>query len=160
LLRIGIQPMKVFIGTREIAGHYVNLKKGFDKIGIQSGFYNLYEHPFKYANPDEKNILVTLIRYFQTKTVASQKSHPAIKWLLLGCLFLLRVVLFFYAVLKYDVFIFGFNSSFFLSYDLPILKFLKKKVIYRFHGIDCRPPYLSGGRVANLEKFSADECIC
>ncbi len=151
--------MKIFIGMKEIAGHYFNLKKGFDKIGIESRFYNLYEHPFKYDPTDEKNILVTLIRYFQIKRVSIDKKNSRVKYLLLGCLFLLRVALFLFAILKYDVFILGFNSSFFLFYDLPILKFLKKKVIYRFHGIDCRPPYLSGGMVATKENFNVDECI-
>jgi hypothetical protein len=51
-----------------------------------------------------------------------------------------------FAIWKYDVFIFGFGQSLFpRNYDLPVLRFLRKKVICNLsHGSDARPRYMNG----------------
>jgi hypothetical protein len=36
---------------------------------------------------------------------------------------------------------------------------MKKKIIYRFHGADCRPAFLSGGLVGDSKNFNVEECI-
>ncbi|MCD6578929.1 hypothetical protein J7L48_05595 [bacterium] len=63
------------------------------------------------------------------------------------------------AILKYDVFIFGFTTSFFNFIDLPILKFLNKKIIYVFHGSDSRPPYINGAVMTKNRKNDISECL-
>jgi len=151
--------MRIFIGLHEIAGHYKQLKKGFDGIGVQSDFIDLSNHPFRYNYLDKKNIFSKGIIFFSDKEKSSRHSHVFTKFFWTGCWVILRFFLFIWAVIKYDVFIFGFGSSFFYYYDLPILKLLNKKIIYRFHGADCRPPYLSGSMVAAAGAFSVDECI-
>lgn len=151
--------MRIFIGLREIAGHYKQLKEGFGGIGVKSDFIDLYNHPFKYNYFEKKNIFVKGINFFSGKGRFSNHSHSFTKFCWTGCWLLLRFFLFIWAIIKYDIFIFGFGSSFFYYYDLPILKLLNKKIIYKFHGSDCRPPYLSGAIVSDENNFNTKQCI-
>jgi hypothetical protein len=155
-----MQKMRIFIGLKEIAGHYFYLQKGFNELGIETRFYDLYCHPFKYGQSKEKNIIVRLNQFIHTRIARSNKSKISLKYVLLnGLLLLSRSLLFLIAIIRYDVFILGFDSSFFFYYDLPILKFFNKKIIYRFHGADCRPPYLSGGYLSLNNHFNAEKCV-
>jgi len=151
--------MRIFIGLREIAGHYKQLKEGFDAIGVKSDFIDLYNHPFEYNYFEKKNIFVKGINFFSGKGRSSNHSASLTNICWTGCWLLLRFFLFIWAIIKYDVFIFGFGSSFFYYYDLPILKLLNKKIIYKFHGSDCRPPYLSGAIVSDENNFHTKQCI-
>jgi glycosyltransferase involved in cell wall biosynthesis len=55
-----------------------------------------------------------------------------------------RVMLFLWALNRFDVFIMGAGSSFFGLRELPILRTMNKRVIYTLHGTDARPPYIDG----------------
>jgi len=147
--------MKIFIGLCEIAGHYSKLKEGFDEIGIRSIFIDWFDHPFSYEQTVSNKNIIKIIRRLHKKLLETKKLN----FFLIGWLLFFRVILFIYDLLRYDVFIFGFDSSFLNTFDLPILKFLNKKIIYRFHGNDCRPPYLSGNIAAAGKSFDPKECI-
>jgi hypothetical protein len=54
------------------------------------------------------------------------------------------MLLFVWAVFKFDVFILGAGSSFFGLRELPILRLFGKTVVYTLHGTDARPPYIDG----------------
>ena len=99
--------MRIFIGLHEIAGHYKQLKKGFDGIGVQSDFIDLSNHPFRYNYLDKKNIFSKGIIFFSDKERSSSHSHAFTKFFWTGCWVFLRFFLFIWAVIKYDVFIFG-----------------------------------------------------
>ena len=151
--------MRIFIGLREVAGHYKQLKEGFDEIGVKSDFIDLYNHPFEYNYLEKNNMFVKAINFFSDKGRSSHHSNVFTKFCWTGCWLLLRFFIFVWAVIKYDVFIFGFGSSFFFYFDLPLLKLFNKKIIYKFHGTDCRPPYLSGAFVSNANNFDTKRCI-
>jgi hypothetical protein len=68
-------------------------------------------------------------------------------------------LLFVWALINFDVFIFIYNSSFLGLYDLPILKLFKKKVIYVYAGSDSRPPYINGVFMAGDRALSAKGCV-
>ncbi|MEO7296335.1 MAG: hypothetical protein ABIZ57_09330 [Candidatus Limnocylindria bacterium] len=53
-----------------------------------------------------------------------------------------------WAILGYDVFVFGFGTSFLRLRELPLLRLLGKRIVFVFHGSDARPPYIDGVRVA------------
>lgn len=151
--------MKVLLGLTEIAGYYVNLKKGFQEIGVNCEFINLTPHPFKYGGDDVPNSLVALLRYCGLKRVSTPRTSilPKVFWI--GCEIFLRLVFFLWALLRYDVFIFGFHTSFLGFYDLPILKLLNKKVIYMHHGSDSRPPYFDGFVMVPGKGIGIKKCI-
>ncbi len=136
--------MKIFIGLRELSGYYHNLKLGFDALGIESVFVNLSGHPYQYgadANPAWINGINRMAQKIGTRFFSSWTMR--IIW---TCFFqnIISLFLFFWALLKFDAFIFGSNSTFFFFLDLPILKLCKKKIIYVFHGSEARPVYLNG----------------
>lgn len=153
---------KIFIGLTEIAGYYAHLSEGFRELGFESTFYNLVPHPFKYGGDEASSRLVRLIRWLQGKR--SRLPRSSVMGLsLLSLQALLKALLFCTVVAKYDVFIMGFGSSFFAGflkhYDIPILRLLKKKTVFVFHGSDTRPPYINGAIMAPTTAYNIDSCI-
>jgi glycosyltransferase involved in cell wall biosynthesis len=136
--------MKIFIGLTEIAGYFGNLKKGFDELGIDSSFVSLDKHPFKYNSPEFTNDFIIQYRYFLEKYTSTAKSQLLIKvwWKVL--MWIMRIFLFIWAIRKFDVFVFGFGTSFFKLYDLPILRLLGKRIICVYFGSDTRPAFIGG----------------
>ena len=67
--------------------------------------------------------------------------------------------LFIWALLRCDVFVFGFGESFFRLHDLPILKLLGKRVVMVFHGSDLRPPYMDGPTMGGASSRSIADCL-
>jgi hypothetical protein len=153
---------RIFIGLIEIAGYYANLSRGFQQLGFESVFYNLVPHPFKYGGDEASSRLVRLIRWLQGKR-SELPRNSVIGLSLLSLQALLKTLLLCSAVVKYDIFIMGFGSSFFSSflahYDLLILRLLKKKTICVFHGSDTRPPYIDGAIMLPTTTYSIDDCI-
>lgn len=148
--------MRILLGLTEVSGHYSSLKQGFRELGIKVTFWNLSGHPFSYGNEDNP-FLVRWIR----RIALRQKSTGQVFFLpLLASLHLvLRSILLFWSLWKFDVFIFGFNTSFLRLYDLPLLKLFGKKIIYQFHGSDSRPPYLDGSIYPPTADYAVEECI-
>ncbi|HEX2060497.1 MAG TPA: hypothetical protein VHK90_07130, partial [Thermoanaerobaculia bacterium] len=137
---------RVFMGLIEVSSYYTNLKRGFDELGIDSVFVDFGRHPFGFNAPP----------HWATRAMARLwNGHETrrglgflVRRLVNG---LLRVVLLASAIVKYDVFIFGYLSSFFRYRELPLLKLLRKKIIYVFHGSDSRPPYADGYQVDSMD---------
>lgn len=149
--------MKIFIGLTEIAGYYTNLKKGFDELGMESVLVHLSNHPFQYGG-NKPNILTKLVMSIATKRESVLGSNLVFRICRAGfkicwtaLLQIVKVLLFSWAILKYDVFIFGFQSTFLFFYDLAVLRLLGKRIIYVFHGSDSRPPYIDGAVNRNLD---------
>ena len=149
--------MKVFIGLTEIAGYCRNLKKGFQELGVDCEFINLTRHPFQYGGDDTPNSLVAFVRYSGLKRVSTPRTNIFTKIFWVGLHNITRPILFVWALLRYDVFIFGFHTSFLNFYDLPILKFFNKKIIYVCFGADSRPPYIGGATMA-AGRVSIKQC--
>jgi hypothetical protein len=151
--------MKIFIGLTEIAGHYRSLRDGFESIGLECTFVDLFNHPFKYKYDRKKSFFMKLKSLISKKMRTIKYRNFFVKYWWIAWWTILKFIVFTYGIIKYDVFILGFNSSFFGFYDLAILRALKKRIIYRFHGDDVRPAYLSGSFILNKKNFNAAECI-
>jgi hypothetical protein len=153
---------RIFIGLTEIAGYYANLSSGFQELGFESAFFNLYQHPFEYGGDETSSRFVRSIRWLRDKRSKLQYNR-IMSLLLLGLQGLLQVLLLCWAAVRYDVFIMGFGSTFFPGvlrhYDLLILRLLKKKTICVFNGSDTRLPYSSGHMVPLATASSIDDCI-
>jgi glycosyltransferase involved in cell wall biosynthesis len=138
---------RIFLGFSDIAGYFSRLKKGFDELGVKSDLYTSGRHPFEY-DLSRQNFPV---KGFNAATSwlhgIAKNNHGLLKKITKFSEDFTRILLFIYALFKYDVFIFGFKNCFFKRYgfaDLPILKLFKKKVIFVFYGSDTRPPYICG----------------
>ena len=136
--------MRVFIGLREVAGYYGNLKKGFDENNIDCDFLNLGGSKMNYSSGKNSR----WVTYFNIigNNIGDKFSKNFILRFIWLTVFQNVFSLFalFIALFRYDVFIMGSNSTFFFFLELPILKIFRKKVIYVFLGTDSRPLYLNG----------------
>jgi hypothetical protein len=146
----------IFMGLTEIAGYYHNLKKGFNELGLTCTFVDFRHHRFLYESDNQANPGLKLIRYARQKEMSVNLLFK-MAWMGFGAV--IRILFFVWAVANHDVFIFGFGSSFFRFYDLPILKLLNKKIIYVFHGSDSRPPYIDGALMASARRLSIEDCL-
>ncbi|MFO0722393.1 MAG: hypothetical protein U1E65_01340 [Myxococcota bacterium] len=140
-------PLRVFLGLSEVSGYYRSLRQGFEELGHPTEFIDLSRHPFQYGGADRSR-LVEAYRFL------AKRPEP---WLR-GAARLPKQALFAWAAARFDVFIFGFGQSFLGHHrDLPILKALKKKLIFQFHGSDARPAYLDGSVMAEDRGLSIPE---
>lgn len=137
---------RVFIGFVDIAGYFTDLAKGFDALGVSCDFVNLAVHRFR---PEEgpAPVLIRWLRWLGARRIAlpAHKRFQRLFWTGLQEAF--KLPLFLAALVRYDAFIFAYNSRFLGFLDLPILKFFGKTIIYTYLGSDSRPPYLNGALI-------------
>jgi hypothetical protein len=145
------------------------------EAGVSCSFINHSVGGYKYGG-DDNNLLITIWRVsYAGRKNAQNNILKKIIWALLYQF--ASLMLFFWTLIFFDVYIFGFAGTFFNYRELAVLKFLNKKIIYLFHGTDSRPPYLNGiyqdrsveeiinsssdlkNRLTKIEKY-ADHIIC
>jgi glycosyltransferase involved in cell wall biosynthesis len=143
---------KIFMGLGNIAGYFSNLKNGFDQIGEQSYHLNVDNNLYGSRETDSINIYVGLLRYLYG-TRSNEKLGMLQKISLVLIYKISLIPMFIWALLRFDIFIFGFNHSFFRLYDLPILKFFGKKIIFVYLGSDARPPYMNAAIIYKNESI-------
>ncbi len=146
---------RILIGLSEIVGYNGSLKKGFDEICINADFAELSPHPFQYGSNSLNNGWIRIIKYFGRKRVSTPRKQLIRKIFWMSFYQLSILPFFFWALIKYDTFIFGFGESFFRLHDLPILKFFNKKIIFIFFGSESRPPYINAKYIFG----SLEDCI-
>ncbi|MGA0163838.1 MAG: hypothetical protein ACO3LE_06235 [Bdellovibrionota bacterium] len=150
--------MRIFLGPVDIAGYYTNLAQGFRKIGIEAHCFFLRPHPFQYQGRDSEHFFLNWIDFLDR----SMKSENRLTALFASFLYVgTQFCLFIYAAIRFDVFIFGFGRGILpkslLQAELWFLKRLGKKLIFRFHGSDCRPPYINGFRPDNKDRVCIEK---
>ena len=135
--------LKLFLGFSEVANYYTNLTHGLSEIDIEYTFLSWGQNIRNY-DIDSKKTLEQSIIHFISKNI----SGNFFKQNMFRALFMfLRVFLLIKYIVRCNTFIFSYNASFLKGIDLPLLKFLGKRVIYIYHGSDSRPSYLSGNYV-------------
>ena len=148
--------MRIFIGSKEVAGIFTFLYFGFKELGIDVSIFFPEQHVYKYQDVKKswmERVLSQLHRFLYQKRkikivrVVGYSIYEFIK-------FWVHLIYFPYVLIKYDVFIFSSGTTFFWGYDLPIFRFFGKKVIAVFTGSDTRPvyinPYLHGTSIGIL----------
>lgn len=139
--------LRVCIAPVEIAGIASALVVGLRRLDVEAKLVLSAEHGFEYANNGSSSFLESLWR----KIGAVRNSTPSNRLIkkivvislhnLCGFFLLLRVVC------NFDAFIFVFGRTFSnTSFDLWLIKKLKKKIIFIYVGSEARPPYLDGAR--------------
>lgn len=131
------------MGLTEVAGYYTSLLGGFNDIEIKACFVDLGQNLYKYKNRSNNNSFIHFAQYCYHKKNLNSNSNILLKfWYELWCKFS-SILLFLWAITKFNTFIFCSNSTFFYYLELPVLKALKKKIIHIYHGTDSRPPYIN-----------------
>lgn len=143
--------MRILIGFVEIGGYHGALEVGFRKLGHTCNFFEFRPHPFGYANRSRPLIskiviwLLALRKRFDSKLIGLPITIIRLA---------LQFAFFNYAALRYNVFIFGFGSTFFTPITPSLERFrffgarflvrMGKKVIFLMQGSDARPPFMDG----------------
>lgn len=141
--------MRVFLGMGEVAGYYRGLKQGFEELGVRCTFVDITSHRFQYGGA-ENGALVRGIRSLLGKPGRLRQLVAHV----------LRFALLLRVVWSHDVFVFAFGNSILpRNLDLRLLKALRKRVIFQFHGSDSRPPFVDGTVVQDLEPATISTVI-
>ena len=156
---------RVFLGTVEIAGFYTKLASALRASGVDCAFVELLPHPFNYGFPDVETprivqwvqMIARLHQALPHKTLFDRFRRFALHILNLA----LRIALVLpWAAHRFDVFCFGFATNIVGTgwgyWDIALLRFLGKRIIFMFHGADSRPPYLTGPYVRRARSGSLD----
>jgi glycosyltransferase involved in cell wall biosynthesis len=134
-----LKKLRISIGPGEVAGYFSNLKNAFDSLGVSCEHFVLSPNDFKYSNANYffKSIFTLTPSWYRSQFLP-------IKLFGYFTQVVIRTIVFIYALIRYDFFIFSGAGSFFMFYELAILKLFKKKIIVVFLGSDARPPIFNG----------------
>lgn len=136
---------KIFLGPCEIAGYYSNLSKGFQENREDCDYITYASHKFGYAGEIKKPYLLRCADFFNSFRGKEEKV-VSISRLLALLSVVLQSIWAFFAIFKYDVFIFGFGQSLMKkNVDLKLIKFFGKTIIFNLaHGSEARMPFIDG----------------
>jgi hypothetical protein len=148
---IGTERVRIFIGLVDVASYYSGLQKGFEEIGVEAVFVPFFDNRFSRQREwDPRYPALTLILGL-SRLPAKFRSNRYLSALHFRLVLpFAKTLLLLWALVRCDVFIFGFATTLFGLRELPILRFFRKKLIFVFNGSDSRPPYISGA-FAKLE---------
>jgi glycosyltransferase involved in cell wall biosynthesis len=146
----------VFLGPVEIAGYYAALAVGLRSIGLSATLVDLSGHQFAYSNEGSTNRLVKLVRRLAQRRRGARRPS-AFAWTALEAL--ARVAVLVWAIWAFDVFIFGFGRTVLGLRELPLLRLLRKRIVFVFNGTDSRPPYMDGTEVGFVGGLTSVQCL-
>jgi hypothetical protein len=143
---------RVFMGLREVSGHYRGLCEGFEKIGVEYDYLNIEANSFSFKGGSEAHgarVLRSLKRRRSSAQGWSRKFLSALQAFV-------HIYVFLFYLVRCRYFIFSAGASFCRLLDLPVLKFFGRKVIFQFHGSDSRLPFIDGARYTK-ERYCGEE---
>ena len=149
---------RIFIGPVEIAGQYSGLALALRGIGVDAVAVDLSGHPFLYEEPAHEAAVIRL-----AVAVASRSRRPGgsrvLKAVWRPVEAIARAALLAWTLPRFDTYIFGFGTTILYGRELPLLRFLRKRIVFVFNGSDARPSYVDGADMAQSLARSIDDCI-
>jgi hypothetical protein len=150
---------RILLCPVEIAGYYAGLEAGLRELGVDALAIDLAGNPFRYrTGPARLPVVVRLARRAHAGHRAAASSRLLHPWWkaarIATSLFVLA-----WAVVRFDVFVFSFGTSFLGLRELPLLRRLGKGMVFVFHGSDARPPYIDGVRMAPDRAMPIADCL-
>jgi glycosyltransferase involved in cell wall biosynthesis len=138
--------VKVFVGPTEIAGIAAGVVKGLRELGVDAEAVFAAKHPFGYGIDTRSWLLQVWQRLGAARTMVSRRKLLQKLFLIaahtLWCWFVLAKL-----VWRFDAYIFLYGQTITNTrFELWLLKFLGRKLIFIYVGSDSRPPYMDGGR--------------
>lgn len=133
-----VSSYRVFLGMAEIAGYYRQLEQGLQALGAQ--VTRVGYNPFQYGDSSNAGWMSKWAHWVQQHQYLATNSYQKKIWSIIWRL--LRMVMFPWALVRHDVFVFGFGTSFLGLRELPLLRALGKTIVFVFHGSDSRPVYI------------------
>ena len=136
--------MRVFLGLTEVSGYFSRLRQGLEDLGVECVHVSLQPHKFGYSGGQRSSFFPAFACTSVRWRLHGSNRGPLIGASLLALTAFSRVLLFIWAVVRFDVFVLGAGSSFFRFREFPLLRLLGKRIVYTLHGTEARPPYIDG----------------
>ena len=152
------KPIRLVLAGPEIAGFFSRLHAGFLDIGIDAELCTL-PNRFDYSGKYSVAWQFILYRRLSKKRADTPRTRLVTK-VMIVLLHSMYAKLFMpmWACCRFDVFLFGFGTTFSDSeLELKIYRLFRKKIIFVFLGGDARASYLSGSKYPLGQKVSWDE---
>lgn len=138
--------LKILVGPEEIAGYFYHLSRGLNELGYSTDFITFEPlHKYDQRGSIQGGFVIRLIKAINSKKASV--TNRSIRIAISIPAELISMAWSCYAILKYDIFIFGFGRSLirFKNIDMWIIKKLNKKIISNISfGSEARPPYING----------------
>jgi hypothetical protein len=150
--------LRILIGLTEISGYACNLRAGFAELGVQADLLDLQPEGFRFSDDVPPTRLMRLLQRVSRARLVAAQGTPS-RRLFTGAQCVLLPLALIQALRRYNTFVFLYDTSFLRQRELPLLKLLRKRVIYIFCGSDDRPTYLDGGLMAKEQNASLDACV-
>lgn len=134
---------RILWAGNNIAGHYQFLHDELCRIGIKS-YITHDSHIFNYSQSyKEKSNIIKIYLNLTKQRQSSRRLNRYLSRVFLNIYFF--IVILPWMAINIDVIFYciGQTISEFHLLELIIIKFLRKKIIFTFHGSDVRPPYIS-----------------
>lgn len=136
---------RVLIGPVEVAGVAQGLQKGLAQLNIASDLVLECQHPFDYAAQESESLLVGAWKWAGTQARRIPMWLLPLKGFAYACHLVLCWPVLFWALLRYDAFVFLAGKTLTnTSLELLLMRVLHKPAVVIFLGSDSRPPYING----------------
>ena len=148
---------RVFLGPVEVAGYYAGLEAGLVELGYRVLRVDLEADKRRYRigkQPMAARLILAVRRY--EATIASGITRRC-----LGPIqSLLRWVLLMHIAFTCETFVYGFAATvtWYPRLELRLLRRLRKRIVFVYHGSDGRPPFLDGQIMASARRLSTAKC--
>lgn len=146
---------RICLGPIEIAGYYGRLTTALRELGVDAVHVNLAPHPFCYAEAPAPPSGIRLAVWCRRRDASHRTLPIRLGWRAVQAAASVGILV--WALVRFDVFVFGFANTFLRLAELPLLRLLRKKVIFVLHGSDARPPYMNGA--ARRAPWNAAEVV-
>ncbi len=140
---------RVFMGMTEIAGYFTRLSDSFQELGIENYFVDIGFSSDNYEKKYKRFDNGTTRRLRNAYAGFNSEINPAGRVLSLFRFGFHMTVLFLWALIHADVFLFVYGNTFFSrvpllrSIDLKLMRLFRKIIIFVYVGSDSRPLYAS-----------------
>lgn len=149
----------IFLGTQDIAGMMARLTKAFTEIGIDNHFFEMKEYYFRDQERKDELWCMKSFMYHTDKIRNATNDLSKKLWTFLQMIDC--ILIFIYALLHYNEFIYIFGDGIFprnvylkkiRNLEYRIEKLLGKKMVMWYCGSDSRAPYCDVDVYHNLER--------
>ena len=149
--------MNIFLGLDDTCGYYTRLESGLKSLGVSCSLVNAYPNS-RYEFEHDLGMVEKCVVWIGKKTNSCSRGSIS-RYCWIGIKVLALIILFLWSLSRYDVYIFSGGTTFLYTYDLWLLKLLKKRLIVVYHGSDSRAPYLNPVILGHKGDFNAKDCV-
>lgn len=141
----------------EVAGYYGSLSRALAESGADVTHVDVFGTPFDFMRGPGRGRVIQLCSWLGRRRARAVRPRALYWWKSLHRLSM--ALLFLWAAPSHDIFIFGFRTSFLGTRELRLLRLLRKRLIFVFHGSDIRPAYINGGETAARPGGTIEGCL-